>query len=84
MNTKLTLTIERSVISDAKKYAEKKGRSLSDLVESYLKAITGDAADKKRAEAPVSHSLRGAFRMPEDFDYKTALAKGLAEKYLTK
>jgi uncharacterized protein (DUF3820 family) len=40
MNTKLTLTIEKTIIEKAKKYAKVNGRSLSDMVENYLKAIT--------------------------------------------
>jgi predicted CopG family antitoxin len=40
MNTKLTLTIEQSVIEKAKKYAKEKERSLSDLIENYLKSLT--------------------------------------------
>ena len=39
MNTKLTLTIDQSVIEKAKKYAKEKERSLSDLIENYLKLI---------------------------------------------
>ena len=42
MNAKLTLTIEQSVIEKAKKYAKEKERSLSDLIENYLKAITNE------------------------------------------
>ena len=42
MITKLTLTIEKSVIEKAKKYAKEKERSLSDIIENYLKAITED------------------------------------------
>lgn len=40
MITKLTLTIEKSVIEKVKKYAREKERSLSDIIENYLKAIT--------------------------------------------
>jgi len=36
MNTKLTLTIEESIIEKAKSYARKNGRSLSDIIENYL------------------------------------------------
>jgi len=36
MTTKLTLTIEDTVIDSAKKYARQKGKSLSDIVENYL------------------------------------------------
>ena len=39
MDTKLTLTIEKDVIDRAKDYAKKKGRSLSDLIENYLKLL---------------------------------------------
>ena len=39
MKTKLTLTIEHTLIKKAKEYAKGKGRSLSDIVENYFKAI---------------------------------------------
>lgn len=42
MNTKLTLTIEKDVIKEAKHYIQEKGQSLSDLVENYFKLITMD------------------------------------------
>ena len=40
MDTKLTLTLQKEVIEQAKKYAKDKWQSLSDLVENYLKLIT--------------------------------------------
>ena len=39
MNTKLTLSIEERVIQQAKEYAKKNGRSLSNIVEEYLKSL---------------------------------------------
>ena len=45
MNTKLTLSIEQSLIEKAKRYAKGKGRSLSDIVENYLKIITRETKD---------------------------------------
>lgn len=82
MNTKLTLTIERSVIEEAKKYAKEKKRSLSDLIENYLKAITKDTPAENAAETPIVQSLKGSFRAPENFDYQKELTKKLSEKYL--
>jgi len=81
MNTKLTLTIEQSVIEKAKSYAKEKGRSLSDIIENYLKAIT---TEKRIVEdiSPLVNSLRGSFKSPESFDYKKELSKGLSEKYI--
>jgi len=82
MNTKLTLTIEQSIIEKAKTYAKGKGRSLSDIIENYLKAITKEQGVIEEI-SPVVNSLRGSFKAPESFDYKKELSKGLSEKYLT-
>lgn len=81
MNTKLTLTIEQSIIEKAKTYAKEKGRSLSDIIENYLKAITREQ-DVIEEVTPVINSLRGSFKAPETFDYKKELSKGLSEKYM--
>ncbi|MCF0057259.1 DUF6364 family protein [Dyadobacter sp. CY356] len=82
MNTKLTLTIEDSVIDQAKKYARQEGRSLSDLVENYLKAVIADSKEKPTELTPIVKALKGSFKAPADFDYKEELIKGLSEKYL--
>jgi len=81
MNTKLTLTIEQSIIEKAKTYAKGKGRSLSDIIENYLKAITKEQ-NVIEDVSPVINSLRGSFKAPETFDYKKELSKGLSEKYM--
>lgn len=84
MNTKLTLTIEQSIIEKAKKYAQKKERSLSDLVESYLKALTTEENITKVENelSPTLKSLKGSFKMSKNFDYKKELSDRLTEKYL--
>ncbi|MBA7521417.1 hypothetical protein ES705_13524 [subsurface metagenome] len=81
MNTKLTLTIEQSIIKKAKRYAKGKGRSLSDIIENYLKAITNESESEIEL-TPIVKSLKGYFKAPEDFNYKKELTKGLTEKYL--
>ena len=42
MNTKLTLTVDESIIEKAKLYAKSKGRSLSDVIENYLKLLISE------------------------------------------
>lgn len=83
MNTKLTLTIEREVIERAKEYARSQNRSLSDIIENYLKILTkeGRTRDLKKLN-PVVKSLKGSFKMPEDMDYKKELRNRLEKKYL--
>ena len=82
MSTKLTLTIEDKIIDSAKRYAHLKGKSLSHLVENYLKSITADIQEnKKDSISPKVLKLMGVIKLPEDFDYKTELGNALAKKY---
>ena len=81
MTTKLTLTIEDKVISSAKKYAQRKGKSLSHLVENYLKSI-GTKDTGTHVISPKVSKLRGIIKLPNDFDYKTELSNALSKKYI--
>jgi len=80
MTTKLTLTIEEEVIEAAKKYARQKGKSISDIVENYLKSITIQE-ETTMALSPKVTKLVGAIKLPEDFDYKKELGNALVNKY---
>lgn len=83
MNTKLTLTIEREIIERAKDYAKDKNRSLSDIIENYLKILTEkDRKNKAKKINPIVESLKGSFKMPKDMDYKKELRNRLEKKYL--
>lgn len=80
MTTKLTLTIEDSVIHSAKKYAREKGKSLSDIVENYLKSITTQESTNEHFSPKVTE-LMGSVKLPKDFDYKKELGSILNHKY---
>ena len=82
MDAKLTLSIDKDVALRAKVYARTKGRSLSDLVENYLKLLTRNSAVKDHDYSPRVKSLLGSVKLPVDFDYKKELADSLAKKYL--
>lgn len=83
MSTKLTLTIEKDVIQKAKKYARKKNRSLSDIIENYLKTLTSREKLPDDHSGQIVNSLRGSFKMPEGFDYKKELQNELEKKHLS-
>lgn len=72
MNTKLTLTIERSVIEKAKKYAKDKERSLSNLIENYLKALTKESESNEIELTPIVKSLKVLLPLQ-----KTLIIKGI-------
>jgi len=83
MSTKLTLTIDGRVIDAAKQYAREQGRSLSALVENYLKSVSNQTTSKAPPEiSPKVRELMGAVSLPDDFDYKTALTEALEEQHL--
>lgn len=83
MNTKLTLTIEKEIIERAKNYAKEKNRSLSDIVENYLKLLTKEERKREfNTTNPIVESLKGSFKMPKNIDYKKELRNRVEEKYL--
>jgi hypothetical protein len=82
MDAKLTLNIDREIAHKAKIYAKKEGRSLSDLVENYLKLLTKNSNIEDSEYTPRVKALLGSVTLPKDFNYKKELSDALTEKYL--
>ena len=80
MTTKLTLTVEKSVIDRAKSYAKNTGRSLSELIENYLDNITKES--KEENLSPKLRKIVGAVKLPTDFDEKEELRSYFENKHL--
>ncbi len=82
MNTKLTLSIEEQVIESAKEYAKKQGRSLSSIVEEYLKSISKTKRTKKKENFhPLVEELCGSVKFPNNKTYDEILEEALIERY---
>ncbi len=80
MTSKLTLSINKDVIARSKRYAALQNRSLSDLIESYLRTII--VAEKKNMEITSRvKSLQGSFKAPAGFDYKKVLQEEIISKH---
>jgi hypothetical protein len=84
MDAKLTLNVDREIAVSAKLYAKSKGRSLSDLVEDYLRFLTSQVETDQLKISPRVKSLLGSIKVPEGFDYKKELSDQLNEKYSEK
>lgn len=69
---KLTLSIEERVIERAKRYAKARRTSVSELVETYLDALSKPL---EPVDAPVLRSLRGALKRADPKDYRRYLAR---------
>ncbi len=84
MDTKLTLKLDKFVIEQAKKYASSHKRSLSRIVESYLKTLINrdrknDAADIELS--PFVKSISTGKSIPTDLDYKSGILEHLEQKH---
>lgn len=79
MTTKLTLSIEKSVIKRVKSYAKNTERSLSEIVENYLDHISKDEIDEN-----ISSKLKkivDSVKLPKDFDEEKELREYFEEKH---
>lgn len=71
---KLTLSVDEGIASRAKHYAEKKGTSVSELVERFLDVLSRPIRNE---EFPELHRLRGCLKGSEPDAYR----KHLLRKY---
>ncbi|MDP2722021.1 MAG: DUF6364 family protein [Bacteroidales bacterium] len=84
MDTKLTLKLDKLVIDQAKEYASTQKRSLSRIIETYLKSLINrknliDEDDIKIS--PFVKSMVTGINIPADLDYKTEILNHLEEKH---
>ena len=83
MLTKLTLTIEESVVEQAKEYARSRRRSVSRIVEEYLENLSGRLETPSSVyslQAPLTDSISGMFT-DSGKPYKEMLEEALLEKH---
>lgn len=80
MTTKLTLTVEKSIIDRAKSYAKNTGRSLSELIETYLDTITQEGGGEKLS--PKLKKIVGSVKLPKNFNEEKELRAYFEEKHL--
>jgi len=84
MDTKLTLKLDKSVIDRAKEYASSQKKSLSGMVEAYLKTLIGKDKTQSDNDIEISafvKSLRTGVKVPDDYDDKKVYGDYLSEKY---
>ncbi|HOA07045.1 MAG TPA: DUF6364 family protein [Spirochaetota bacterium] len=83
MQTKLTLSIDKTIIHKAKLYANRREKSLSQIVEDYLKSISANEMPKSTSDniPPVTKSLAGILKGKDDFDLKSSITEYLEKKH---
>ena len=78
--SKLTLSIEPSVVEKAKQMAEANNTSVSAMFTRFVEAASADRG-RRRKIGPLTRKLSGIIELPPDKDYKELLADALADKY---
>ena len=84
MDVKLTLKLDKHVIEAAKKYASLHKKSLSKMIESYLKSLPTQNNLKSVEEIEISpfvKSMTLGTSIPSDLDYKSEYSNHINEKY---
>lgn len=84
MDAKLTLKFDKFVIDKAKDYAAAHKRSLSRIIESYLRSliIKNDPKNSDDFEiSPFVKSMSTGVLIPPDFDIKKEYREHLTQKY---
>ncbi len=77
--SKLTLSIDETVISQAKQYAKANHTSISEMVEIFLANVTDRSREKK--DTPILRSVRGLLKGVDLRDYRSDYRKHLSQKY---
>ena len=81
MDTKLTLSLESSVISKAKRYAKNHKTSVSKMVETYLSEIVEEEKTATNKITPLVKSLSGIILLDNDADSTQGYTDYLVNKY---
>jgi hypothetical protein len=74
---KLTLNVDETVVSQAKRYAARRGISVSRLVEQFLALVSGRASKRGEDLPPILARLRAELKdaAPDTADYKKYLER---------
>ena len=84
MDTKLTLKLDKFVIEQAKEYASSHNRSLSRIIESYLRSLINRDKNNDKSDLEISPFVKSMFtgvNIPADLDYKSEILDHLIEKH---
>jgi hypothetical protein len=71
--SKLTLSVDPHVVARAKRYAKRRGVSVSAMVEAYLASVV-EQSDKDCDTPPILRSIRGILKKADVETYKKHLA----------
>lgn len=81
MNTKLTLSLNKDIIHQAKIYAKEHNISLSFLIENFLQKIIAEYKTNDSSKGSIVNELSGIITLNSNIDFKDDYTDYLTKKY---
>jgi len=83
MNTKLTLSLDKDIIIRAKKYARENNKSLSQIIEDYLRSIskTGNSKPNLDDLPAITKTLSGILKGKPEIDFRNEISEYIMRKH---
>ena len=80
MSVTLTVQLESEVLAHAEQEAQARHTTLPALVTHQLRVLARNWQDSRAGKTPITDALRGAIKLPPDFDERETIAVELQTK----
>jgi hypothetical protein len=79
--SKLTLSIDKDIIEEARHMATEQQTSISEMFSNFIKGVSRKRSKDKLQLTPLTKKVSGIAKIADDVDYKQLISDSLAEKY---
>ena len=81
MSVTLTINLEPDVLQHAEQQAQARHTTLPKIVAEQLRVMAQNWQESRAGKTPVTDALRGAVKLPPDFDEQATLTDELLKKH---
>ena len=81
MSATLTVNLDSEVLRLAEQAAKARHTTLTEVVAQQLRVMARNWEDSRAGKTPVTDALRGAVKLPPNFDERDALTEELQKKH---
>ena len=83
MSLTVTVNLDSATLRLAEQAAQARNTTLPEVVAQQLRVMARNWQDTRAGKTPITDKLRGAVKLPPDFDARAVLAEELRRKYGT-
>jgi predicted transcriptional regulator len=81
MSATFTINLDSDILQLAEQEARSRHTTLPEVVAHQLRVMARNWQDSRAGKTPVTDALRGAVKLPADFDARAALTEELKKKH---